>query len=87
MTPAKTHRFTLTLRHPHELTTAFADSLCGGASDVVIWSRFGVIRVDFRRSASSLVEAVKSAIDQVSRSGHLIAMVELGEAMEGGTTP
>ena len=70
--------FTLILKNSPELTEHLADQLYGaGCDDGTPGSCCGVTQIDFHREASSLEEALRSAIAQVSATGCIVERVEL----------
>jgi hypothetical protein len=71
----KEHEFTLVLVvDPSE---AEADKLYGTFNDGTISTIAGSPQIHFHREASSLEEALRSAIDDVRRAGFNVARVEL----------
>src|SRR4051812_23826572 len=65
----KTYDFTLILAGRPEPTEAMADALFeAGCTDATLGSHCGVITLDFAREASSLREAIASAMADVARA-------------------
>ena len=71
----KTHQFTLVLTA--EPSEAEADRLYGTFDDGTISTIAGVPQVHFHRTASSLEEAIRSAIGDVRASGFDVERVEI----------
>ena len=64
-----THQFTLVLAGVSEITPELADALCEATGgDIELNMRDGVAFLEFDRTASSLDEAITSAITQVERA-------------------
>ena len=75
--------FTLILTGPLELTEEIADALFeAGCDDGTPGTCNEVFSIDFHREASSLEEAIRSAIGNVRTAGYDVARVEIeAEAM------
>ena len=72
------YAFTLILEESLELTEDIADELFeAGCDDGTPGVSRGVFTIDFRREAATLEEAVRSAIADVSSTGHKVARVEM----------
>jgi hypothetical protein len=72
------YQFTLILSGPLDLTEDIADSLFeAGCDDGTPGTCNGVFSIDFHREASSLEEAIRSAIVNVRSVGFEVARVEL----------
>jgi len=77
----KKYEFTLILAGSLELTEDIADALhAGGCDDGTPGTCEGVFVVDFHRSASSLEDAIRSAIANVKAAGYDVARVEIEAA-------
>lgn len=75
------YQFTLILSGPPDLTEDIADSLFeAGCDDGTPGTCNGVFSIDFHREASSLEEAIRSAIVNVRSVGFEVARVELEPA-------
>lgn len=71
------YEFTLILVQP-DLTDEEADKLYdAGCDDASILTRDGVTRLQFDRQASSLDEALATAIQNVERAGLAVARIEI----------
>ena len=69
--------FTLIFSEPLELTPDLADALfAAGCHDGTPGTANGVLFVDFHREASAFEDAVRSAIEVVSRADYGVARVE-----------
>ena len=74
----KTYAFDVVLKEVAEVTDEQADSLfAAGCDDGTPTSCDGVAWVHFDREASSLEEAIRSAVAQVQAAGFRVAKVEL----------
>jgi hypothetical protein len=70
--------FTLILADPLELTDDLADALfAAGCDDGTPGTCNGVFSIDFHRTATSLGEAIRSAIEDVSTAGYEVTRVEI----------
>jgi hypothetical protein len=75
----KTYEFTLVLAGLDVMTEDIANALYeAGCSDGSPFSGEGVAAVGFDREASSLEEAIKSAVANVEKAGLSVARVEIG---------
>jgi hypothetical protein len=78
------YEFTLILKGSPELTEEIADRLfAAGCDDGSPGSCDGVFSIDFHRTASTLEEAINSAITNVKAAGHEVERVEI----EAGAMP
>lgn len=79
----KKYDFTLILSGPLELTEEIAEALFeAGCDDGTPGTSGGVFLIDFHRQASSLEEAIQSAIANVKSAGYEVERVEIeAEAM------
>jgi hypothetical protein len=74
----KTYEFDVILKNTAELTEAQADILFAtGCDDGTPVSSHNVAWIHFDREATSLEEAIRSAVAQVQAAGFVIAKVEL----------
>lgn len=74
----KTYAFDVVLKEVSEVTDEQADVLfAAGCDDGTPTCCDGVAWVHFDREASSLEEAIRSAVSQVQAAGFLVAKVEL----------
>lgn len=72
------YEFTLILKGTHQLTDEIADRLFeAGCEDGSPGTCDGVFSVDFHRSASTLEEAINSAIANVKSAGYEVQRVEI----------
>ena len=72
------YEFTLILSGPLELTEEIADELFeAGCDDGTPGTCDGVFSIDFHRDASSLEEAIRSAIANVTSAGYEVERVEM----------
>ena len=72
------YEFTLILSGPLELTEEIADELFeAGCDDGTPGTCEGVFSIDFHREASSLEEAIRSAIANVKTAGYEVKRVEM----------
>jgi hypothetical protein len=72
------YEFTLILKGSHELTEEIGDELFeAGCDDGTPGTRDCEFSIDFHRSASSLEEAIKSAIANVKSAGFDVDRVEI----------
>lgn len=70
--------FTLVLSGASELTAEIADALYdAGCDDALIGSRDGVVFADFAREASSLREAILSAVRDIEKAGIGLTVVRI----------
>jgi hypothetical protein len=70
--------FTLILTESLELTDDLADALfAAGCDDGTPGTCNGVFSIDFHREATSLEEAIRSAIGDVRTAGYEVARVEI----------
>jgi hypothetical protein len=70
--------FTLILADPLELTDDLADALfAAGCDDGTPGTCNGVFSIDFHRTATSLEEAIRSAIEDVRIAGYEVTRVEI----------
>jgi hypothetical protein len=77
----KTFEFQLVLADVDVATGEMAEALYeAGCDDGTLFSSEGVAAIGFSREASSLEEAVRSAIADVTRAGYSISRVEPAEA-------
>lgn len=82
-TVTATYSFTLILAGVSEITVDMADALfAAGCDDGSPGSCEGIVSVDFDREATSLGDAVGSAIRDVERAGLAVARVVM-DAPEG----
>jgi hypothetical protein len=73
----KTYSFTLVLADVPEITGQVEDSLFeAGCDDTLLGNRDGVTYLDFDREASSLKEAIQSAIRDVFKAGFRAIRIE-----------
>ena len=78
------YEFTLILKGAHELTEEIADQLFEtGCDDGTPGTCEGVFSIDFNRSASTLEDAINSAIANVKTAGFDVERVEI----EAGAMP
>ena len=78
MTNETNYEFTLILAEVTELSTQIADALfVGGCDDGSPGSCDGRVTVDFRRQATSLETAIRTAVRDVSKAGFRVERVEL----------
>jgi hypothetical protein len=78
------YEFTLILKGSPELTDEIADRLFeSGCDDGSPGTCDGVFSIDFHRTASTLEEAINSAITNVKSAGHEVERVEI----EAGAMP
>ena len=78
------YEFTLILKGSPELTEGIADRLFeAGCDDGTPGSRNGEFSIDFHRTASTLEEAINSAIANVKSAGFEVEHVEI----EAGAMP
>jgi hypothetical protein len=81
MPPARSHEFTVILAGVDELTVEVADALFAAGCDDCTPSSIGpIISLAFDREASSLGEAIGSAVADVERAGLAVAKVEVARA-------
>lgn len=74
----KKYEFTLVLAGDVELTDDVSDGLfAAGCDDGTPGTCNGVFSIDFHREASSLEDAIRSAIANVCSAGHEVARVEM----------
>lgn len=72
------YEFTLILSGPLELTEEIADELFeAGCDDGTPGTCDGVFSIDFHRDASSLEEAIRSAIANVKSAGYEVERTEM----------
>jgi len=72
------YEFTLILSEPLELTEEVADELFeAGCDDGTPGTCEGVFSIHFHREASSLEEAIRSAIANVKSAGYEVKRVEM----------
>ncbi|HZA29204.1 MAG TPA: hypothetical protein VE735_06405 [Gammaproteobacteria bacterium] len=72
------YEFTLILSGPLELTEEIADELfTAGCDDGTPGTCDSVFSIDFHRDASSLEEAIRSAIANVKSAGYEVERVEM----------
>jgi hypothetical protein len=72
------YEFTLILSGPLELTEEIADELFeAGCDDGTPGTCEGVFSIDFHREASSLEEAIRSAIANVKSAGYEVKRIEM----------
>jgi hypothetical protein len=72
------YEFTLILSGPFELTEEIADELFeAGCDDGTPGTCDGVFSIDFHRDASSLEEAIRSAIANVKSAGYEVERIEM----------
>jgi len=72
------YEFTLLLKGSLELTEEIADELfAAGCDDGTPGTCNGVFSIDFHRKATSLEEAIRSAIANVKSAGYEVERVEL----------
>ena len=70
--------FTLIFAKPLELTEDLADALfAAGCDDGTPGTCDGVCSIDFHREATTLEEAIRSAIEDVRAAGYEVARVEI----------
>ena len=78
------YEFTLILEGSVELTDAIADKLFeAGCNDGTPGTCEGVFSIDFHREATSLEDAIRSAIANVKAAGYEVERVEI----EAGAMP
>lgn len=78
------YEFTLILKGSPELTEEIADQLfAAGCDDGSPGTADGIFSIDFHRSASTLEEAINSAISNVKSAGYDVERVEI----EAGAMP
>jgi hypothetical protein len=78
--------FTVVLKDAPELTEELADKLfAAGCDDGSPGMCAGTTSIDFHRDASSLEEAIRSAVANVSAAGCVVARVEID--VEALSTP
>jgi hypothetical protein len=79
----KTYTFTLTLTGVDALTPQVSDALfeagINGDEDTLVYSRDGLVRIDYEIESPTLADAVASAIGKVERAGYGVARVEVEE--------
>ena len=74
----KEYDFTLALSGPRELPEEIADALFEvGCDDGTPGTSEGLFLIDFHREASSLEEAIQSAIANVKSAAYEVARVEI----------
>jgi hypothetical protein len=74
----KTYEFDVILKGVCEATDEHADALCdAGCDDGTLVSRDGVAWVHFDRNASSLEEAIRTAMAQIKSADLAVLKVEL----------
>lgn len=74
----KTHRFSLVLSGISELTSELADRLFEATKgDIEFNMRDGIAFIEFERSAPTLNDAIRSAIDDVENAGLGIRVVRV----------
>ena len=72
------YEFTLVLKGQLELTEEVADELfAAGCNDGTPGTCNGVFSIDFHREATSLEEAIRSAIADVKSAGYEVGRVEI----------
>ena len=72
------YEFTLILKGPLELTEEVADELFeAGCNDGTPGTCNGVFSIDFHREATSLEEAIRSAIADVKSASYEVERVEI----------
>lgn len=72
------YEFTLILTESLALTDDLADALfAAGCDDGTPGTCNGVFSIDFHREATSLEEAIRSAIEAVRAAGYTVARVEI----------
>ena len=77
----KKYDFTLILEGPLELTEEIADQLFeAGCNDGTPGTSGGAFSIDFHREASSLEEAIHSAMSDVQSAGYDVDRVEIEAA-------
>ena len=70
--------FTLILQGVHEMTDALANDLYdAGCDDATVGCSGGLARASFSREATSLQDAIRSAVRDVQRAGCDVARVEI----------
>jgi predicted DNA-binding transcriptional regulator AlpA len=73
----KNYEFTLILADVAEITSELENAIFeAGCDDALLGSQNGVVYLDFEREANSFVEAVVSAIRDVSKAGVSVARLE-----------
>ena len=76
--PMKTYGFDIALKEVTEITDDLADALFqAGCSDGTPASVGGVAWVHFDREASSLEDAIHSAVSQITAAGGIVSKIEL----------
>jgi len=76
-----TWEFTAVLSGVDEITDELVDALYGaGCDDATIGSSCGIATVSFAREASSLQEAIRSAIADVQKGGGVVDRVQIEHA-------
>ena len=72
------YEFTLILKGSPELSEEIADQLFqAGCDDGTPGTCDGVFSIDFHRTASTLEEAINSAMSNVKSAGHAVERVEI----------
>ena len=78
------YRFSLILKGSHDLTEQIADQLFeAGCNDGTPGTCDGEFSIDFHRTASTLEDAINSAIANVKAAGYEVERVEI----EAGAMP
>ena len=74
----RTYEFTIILRDLPEMTEDAASALYeAGCSDGSPGSCNGISEINFHREASSLGEAIQSAVQDVAKAGYAVERVEI----------
>jgi hypothetical protein len=77
-TMMRIYEFTMILSGVSELTVEMADALFeAGCDDASPGSRDGIVFIGFDREASSLGDAIGSAVNDVARAGFAVARIEV----------
>lgn len=80
MTTMKQYDFTVILSDVPKMTDEIADKLHeAGCDDASYGSSQGISHVTFHRNATSLQDAIRSAISSVQKAGFHVSKVELDE--------
>lgn len=78
------YHFSLVVSDPVELTESVADALySAGCDDATPGMCEGVLTLDFHRDATSLEEAIRTAIENVRRAGLRTTRVEIDATVVG----
>jgi predicted DNA-binding transcriptional regulator AlpA len=73
----KTHRFTLILGDVAELSDQLANAVFeAGCDDAVLGSRKGVVFLSFDREGRNLLDAIRSALHDIKKTGFEVSRIE-----------